>query len=167
MKTFGNGLDNDAHVIGDAVFDPSARTLSLAGRRHRLEPKAAAVLAALAAREGQVVARETLLDACWEEGGGSDEALTQAVAQLRRALGDDPRQPRYLETIPRTGYRLMPKAGPELARAAPARRRQLTIPWMIAAAAAAVLITLILAPPHGLRHALRHGAAHAAFAQAR
>lgn len=111
----------------DAEIDLSAReVLRGGGGARRLEPRATAVLAALMEAGGSVVGREALLDACWPEGEGSDEALTQAVAQIRRALGDDPRRPRFVGTVHRAGYRWLASvtaaaderghARPELAR---------------------------------------------------
>ena len=93
---------------GDAVrIDLEAREVVRGGVIVRLEPKAAAVLRALIAGDGAPVSRERLLDLCWESDQGSDEALTQAIAQIRRALGDDPAAPRFVVTIPKLGYRWM------------------------------------------------------------
>jgi DNA-binding winged helix-turn-helix (wHTH) protein len=161
MNNFGNGLDRARLTIGEAVFEPDTRRLTRAGVDVRLEPKAAAVLSLLAERRGGVVGRETLLDAVWPDGGGSDEALTQAVAQLRRAFGDDARRPRYLETIPKAGYRLVARAanGAEAPPAAAARarwpaRRAL---WPAIIGAALLLGVIAMANgPHGVRHFLRH-----------
>jgi hypothetical protein len=63
----------------------------------------------LAGAGGRVLTRSELLDACWPIGSGSDEALTQAVAQIRRALGDNSRSPIYLQTVPKGGYRIVPE----------------------------------------------------------
>ncbi len=65
------------------------------------------VLMQLADHGGQVVSREELLDKVWPGVVVGDEALTQGVIKLRRALGDDPRSPSYIETIPKRGYRLI------------------------------------------------------------
>lgn len=90
---------------GGAIIDLATREVATGGGTVRLEPKAAAVLSRLIAANGAVVSRLDLLDGCWGDGSGSDEALTQAVAQLRRAFADDPRAPGYIGTTPRTGYR--------------------------------------------------------------
>ncbi len=71
----------------------------------RLEPRVMAVLVYLVQRVGVVVPREELLREVWDGQMVGEEALTVAVSALRRALGDDPRQPRFVETIPRRGYR--------------------------------------------------------------
>lgn len=86
-------------------FCPATRMVVRDSEETRLEPRAAAVLEALIAGHGTVLRREALLDTCWPEATGSDEGLSQAVAQLRRALGDDPREPRYIGTVSKSGYR--------------------------------------------------------------
>ncbi|MCB2020326.1 MAG: winged helix-turn-helix domain-containing protein, partial [Burkholderiaceae bacterium] len=72
----------------------------------RVEPKAMAVLLDLARHAPQVRTRKQIERAVWPRGYVSDDVLTRCIGQLRRALGDDPRAPRLLETIPRRGYRL-------------------------------------------------------------
>src|SRR5687768_7847742 len=95
------------HIIGDWVFDPHSRYLSSEASKHRLTPKAAQVLSSLAQEPGRVWSKAELLDAVWPEQVVGEEALTQVIAELRRALGDDFRRPRYLETLYKTGYRLV------------------------------------------------------------
>ncbi len=97
------------HVIGDWIFDPHSRYLSSGAAKHRLSPKAAGVLLSLVQEPGRVWSRDTLLDAVWPDQTVGEEVLTQAITELRRALGDDFRRPRYLETIHKAGYRLLLK----------------------------------------------------------
>lgn len=92
--------------IGDWSFDPDLRELERGSTRVRLEPKHAAVLSLLAAR-GEVVSKEEILDDVWQDVHVTEEVLTNAIYTLRRGLGDDARHPRYIETIPRKGYRLV------------------------------------------------------------
>lgn len=73
----------------------------------RVEPRVAEVLVYLAQRAGQVVSREDLLSAVWPAVVVGDDALTQAVIKLRKALGDDARRPAYIETLAKRGYRLI------------------------------------------------------------
>jgi DNA-binding winged helix-turn-helix (wHTH) protein/tetratricopeptide (TPR) repeat protein len=86
----------------------------------RLEPRVMDLLVALAGRPGEVVSREELLDTVWEGAFVTDEALTTAVYQLRRALGDDARRARFVETVSKGGYRLVAPVEP-LPGAAPPR----------------------------------------------
>jgi len=77
------------------------------GGEVRLEPRVMDVLVCLAARAGEVVTRSELVDAVWPRAVGADESLTRCISSLRQALGDDRGNPRYLETVPKRGYRLI------------------------------------------------------------
>lgn len=83
-----------------------------------------AVLLLLARRAGEVISREELLATVWSGSVVGDDTLTQAVIKLRKALGDDTRSPRYIETIAKRGYRLVAtvRAGQGDAPVAGARR---------------------------------------------
>jgi DNA-binding winged helix-turn-helix (wHTH) protein len=72
-----------------------------------LPPKALAVLWLLASQAGQVVTKATLLDAVWAETVVSEGTLTTCLSLLRHALGEDARQPRYIATVHRLGYRFV------------------------------------------------------------
>ncbi|MDC8014823.1 winged helix-turn-helix domain-containing protein [Tahibacter soli] len=73
----------------------------------RLSPKAAAVLLELAHRPNSTVSRDELLATVWRDTCPTPDVLTQAVTELRRAFGDDAAAPRYIETLPKLGYRLI------------------------------------------------------------
>lgn len=70
------------------------------------------LLVCLAERPGQVVSIEELLDQVWPEVEVSPDSVYQAVASLRRVLGDDSRQPAYIATVPRLGYRMVATVSP-------------------------------------------------------
>jgi DNA-binding winged helix-turn-helix (wHTH) protein len=72
-----------------------------------VEPKAHAVLMVLLSRAGEAVDRETLLDIVWGHRHVTPSVLNRIVAQLRRALGDDASNPRYIQTLHGRGYRFM------------------------------------------------------------
>ncbi len=93
-------------------MQPPLNRLSRNGEQLQLEPKMMDVLVALAEHSGRVVSRQELLDAVWPETFVTESVLTRAIAGLRRALGDSAREPRYIETISRRGYRLL--QGPTL-----------------------------------------------------
>jgi TolB-like protein/DNA-binding winged helix-turn-helix (wHTH) protein len=100
--------------LGPWRVDPARNELRKDGETIRLEPKAIEVLAYLAARAGDVVPREELLAAVWPGVIVGDDALTQAIIKLRKALGDDAHKPTYIETISKRGYRLVaPVSGAE------------------------------------------------------
>jgi DNA-binding winged helix-turn-helix (wHTH) protein/Flp pilus assembly protein TadD len=94
-------------TIGDTVFDASARRLLRGNQEFNLSPKAAGVLTALAETPGQVWSREALLERVWPDVHVGDEVLTHALSELRRAFGDDRRNPRYFATVHKSGYRLL------------------------------------------------------------
>jgi DNA-binding winged helix-turn-helix (wHTH) protein/TolB-like protein/Tfp pilus assembly protein PilF len=86
---------------------PASNELQRGLETVRLEPKAMDLLVVLAERAGKVVGREELLSAVWPGVVVGDEVLTQVVIKLRKALGDTPRTPEYIETISKRGYRLI------------------------------------------------------------
>lgn len=77
-----------------------------AGEVH-IEPKVMQVLESLAASAGDVVERERLLEDLWGGRAMSDEPLTRCIATLRRVLDDSAKDPRYIQTIPKRGYRIV------------------------------------------------------------
>src|SRR5580765_2127948 len=96
-----------AFSIGDWRVDPALRTLSgVKGERH-LEPKHMQVLVLLAEHAGQVVLKERLIQTVWADTFVGDEVLSKAISELRRAVDDDPKAPRFIQTIPKGGYRLV------------------------------------------------------------
>src|SRR4249920_2403171 len=93
--------------VGEWTVEPALNQRSAAGKTVKLEPKAMAVLVYLADRPGQVVSREALLSAVWSDVVVGDDSLTQVVIKLRKALGDVPEKPAYIQTISKGGYRLV------------------------------------------------------------
>jgi DNA-binding winged helix-turn-helix (wHTH) protein/cytochrome c-type biogenesis protein CcmH/NrfG len=88
-------------LLGDWIVESSARTLRRGDQLRRLSPKAMRVLQALAEADGDVVARDELMDAAWPELEVCDDVLTHAIAELRGALGAG-----VIRTVYGTGYRL-------------------------------------------------------------
>jgi Tol biopolymer transport system component/DNA-binding winged helix-turn-helix (wHTH) protein len=76
-----------------------------AGQSLDLEPKAFRVLVYLIKHAGHLVTKRELIEAVWGETAVTDNSLTRVIALLRRVLEDDPRQPRYIETVTTVGYR--------------------------------------------------------------
>lgn len=94
-------------IIGEARIDPADRSVLLHDETRRISPKALAVLTVLAEANGDVVSRSKLIEQVWPDVCIGEEVLTQAIAELRRALSDAPRAPHYIGTVPKTGYRLL------------------------------------------------------------
>ena len=113
------GLDRDTHAAGPAAMDGVAfgpflatlqsRELFKNGRRIRIQDKPFLVLQALLERPGEVVEREELRQRLWpdDEFGEFDLGLNTAVKKLRQALDDSASTPRFVETLPRIGYRFI------------------------------------------------------------
>lgn len=78
----------------------------------RVTPKALAVLQALARQAGHVVTKNELFRTVWPDAAVSDATLSTCILELRRALGDNAREPRYIETLHRRGFRFIPAALP-------------------------------------------------------
>jgi len=88
-------------------------------REIRLTPKASAVLKELVTHAGQPVSKDDLFSSVWSDAAVSDDALTSCVQELRKALEDDAKQPRFIETRHRRGYQFVaPIADPSSAAAA-------------------------------------------------
>jgi adenylate cyclase len=93
--------------LGHWLVCPKLNTVRADGRAIRLEPKFMQVLVCLAARPGEVVPKEELIRAVWGDTFVTDDVLTRAISELRRVLGDDAKQPRVIETVARSGYRII------------------------------------------------------------
>ena len=91
--------------FGEFAFDPGAQRLSGDAGEIALPRRAMAVLQTLLEADGDLVERRALEQAVWGDTAVTDALLTEAVSLVRRALGDDPSRPRYVQTVHRRGYR--------------------------------------------------------------
>lgn len=93
--------------VGEWLVEPAWNHIRRNGETVKLEPRVMRLLKTLAAAAGQPMTREQLLGAIWPNVLVNEEALSRAVSQLRRALGDDPKNPRYIQTVHKGGYSLV------------------------------------------------------------
>jgi TolB-like protein/DNA-binding winged helix-turn-helix (wHTH) protein/Tfp pilus assembly protein PilF len=100
--------DADRFQLGVWLVDPGSGEISSGHTVARIEPKAMDVLVYLASHEGEVVSREDLERHVWRGALVGYDAVTSTVIKLRKALDDDAREPRYIATVPKRGYRLLP-----------------------------------------------------------
>jgi TolB-like protein/DNA-binding winged helix-turn-helix (wHTH) protein len=114
--------------IGDWTVEPAANRLFRGDKEVRVEPKAMRVLTYLVERRGEVVSRHDLETQVWSGMIVTDDAVTNTVIKLRRALGDNARSPRYIETIAKTGYRLIAETSAVDAAAEPAPEASVSVP---------------------------------------
>ncbi len=98
--------------FGPFTLDPSAYRLVRDGEIIPLSPKIIDLLLYLVARPSSLVSKDELFKALWPDVAVTDNALTQAVSELRQALGDDPSEPSYIQTVARRGYRFIAPVNP-------------------------------------------------------
>ena len=148
-------MDGDFR-LGEWLVAPKLNSLSSGDRTVRLEPKAMQVLVCLAqtAENGGVVPKETLIRTVWAGTFVTDDVLVRCISELRKTFSDDPKNPQYIQTIPKGGYRLLVPAVPldghgattvaQASVAAPATRGRLWITAAPLAIVAAVLVIYVL-----------------------
>jgi predicted ATPase len=101
-------VGNEKHIFfGPFCLDLVNQCLWKDSQAIKLRPKAFAVLDHLIERPGQLVTKDNLLNAVWPETFVSDAVLKVTIGQIREALGDDPKSPRFIETAHRRGYRFI------------------------------------------------------------
>lgn len=100
------GRNSEIHRFGPFRF-VSGDGLWRHGEPVALPPRAVAVLSALLSTPGVVVSRQELMDAAWPGTFVTDSSLLEAIGLLRNVLGDNPRQPTYIQTVHRRGYRFI------------------------------------------------------------
>ena len=98
--------------IADWLVDPGSGEIRQGEEIVKLEPRAMDLLVLLAAHADQAVSREQILDQVWHGVIVGDDAVTAAIIKLRKALGDDSKNPRFIQTIPKKGYRLIAAVQP-------------------------------------------------------
>lgn len=129
--------------LGRFAFDPTSGELTDAGAGGavtRLQPQVAALLNVFLERPGTVVTRSELQSRLWPDTTVDfDEGLNYCIRQLRLALGDDASAPRFIETLPRRGYRLIAPVDSGDVPSRPASRVRRT-PTLLMVAAALVII---------------------------
>jgi DNA-binding winged helix-turn-helix (wHTH) protein/tetratricopeptide (TPR) repeat protein len=92
--------------IGEWLVEPGLNRVSRGDEHRRLEPKVLDLLLYLASQPGRTVSKDELLDRVWSGRAVVDAVLTRAVSEIRAALGETPREARYIQTVARKGYRL-------------------------------------------------------------
>jgi DNA-binding winged helix-turn-helix (wHTH) protein len=106
--------------VAEWTVDPATNEVSKGAETLRLEPKVMAVLVYLAERQGKVVSREALESAVWSGTVVGYDAIAGSIQKLRRALRDNRKEPRIIETLSKKGYRLVAAVAPVVQPVAPA-----------------------------------------------
>ena len=103
---------NQPFCIGSWTVDPRRRVAESEGQSIRIDPRNLRVLQILAKRQGQIVSAREIEQFAWEGVVVTPDSLYQSIRQLRQALGDSKDPPKYIETVPRKGYRLVAEVQP-------------------------------------------------------
>jgi len=151
-------VTGESYRVGDLTLDVAARLLIRDSELVTLPPKTFELFVALVRQAPGVVSRRELMDSVWIDELVNDEALTQRVMLLRRALGDQSKKPRYIASVPRWGYRIvapveaLARAGARLPlrssrRPATIRRRFGAREAAVVAAAALAVVALVASLP--------------------
>ncbi|MGI9303494.1 MAG: TIR domain-containing protein, partial [Gammaproteobacteria bacterium] len=98
--------------FGEWLVEPYLNRLSKEGKERQIEPRTMDVLGCLLARAGQVVTTDELLDEVWAGRHAEPVMVAKRINQIRRALGDDARDPEYIATILKRGYRTIAPVDP-------------------------------------------------------
>ena len=155
-----NSVREKDFQLGQWVVTPKLNSVSRNGHSVRLEPKVMQVLLCLA-EAGDVVSKEKLMASVWPGTFVTDDVLTRSISELRKVFEDDPKEPRFIQTLPKAGYRLLVPvedtsgngsaapvhAKPELQappRASQLPRRLVALPALAVALVALLLAILVL-----------------------
>lgn len=161
-------------LAGEWRVEPELNTLTgplrnavLGPQEHHLEPKVMAVLLTLAAHPHQVVHKDDLIAAVWPDTFVSDDVLIRCISILRRVTEDDAHHPRFIQTVPKVGYRLVAPISPIAAEPVeavlsvhgtaadptPILKSSTRLWWILAAAAIVLVAASITAATLWARHA--------------
>lgn len=151
MKLRETGLNTGRLTAADLVIDFDAGTVEKDGRTLVLPDLTWRTLCCLAARKGAIVTIEELIEFVWGDTGVSNETVSQRIKLLRRELGDDGQNPRYIGTVRNRGFRFLPKpvatTGPVATDAKASRPLRVTAPTVTLAlslAMAAILVAVVV-----------------------
>jgi len=128
-------------LLGPWLVQPRLNGISAEGITRHVEPKMMQVLVCLAAQQGEVVSKDRLMRTVWPDTFVTDDALLRCISELRKALEDDAKEPKYIQTIPKSGYRLVAEVQ-SVERGAPEGRWPV---WVLGLAAVGSLAVLLVA----------------------
>ena len=93
--------------LGDLTINKNLSTVYIEETEVTLEPRLMDLLLLFCKQQEKITSRQDILDAIWPNSVVTDNAVNKLVAGLRKALRDDPKNPKYIQTIPKRGYRLL------------------------------------------------------------
>ncbi len=143
-----NGMSREFR-LANWLVTPDLNRITDGERSVSVEPQVMEVLVFLAEHPGEVLSKDRILEAVWRDTYVTDDVLAYSISELRKALGDDARSPRFIETIQRRGYRLIapvqrqstsPPACAAAASEGPAGKGSLRRAWLVLAAVSVLLL---------------------------
>jgi len=168
--TKGVGTSDQLSPVGGSVYrfedvevDPSRGCLTRGGIEQHLRQQSFHLLLYLIGQRHRLVGKEELIESFWQDAAVTDNALVQCIKEIRKALGDDPHEPRFIRTIHKLGYRFIanvteePRNPAPVAAPEPAPRPEAAVPdlprfrprrrWILLALAAALALAGWVALP--------------------
>jgi DNA-binding winged helix-turn-helix (wHTH) protein len=97
----------DGFYLEDCYVEPHLGRVTAERRSIRLEPKIMDVLVCLAENQGEVVRKEQFFETTWGDVNVTPHVLARAISEIRRTLNDEAQNPRFIQTVPKIGYRLI------------------------------------------------------------
>jgi TolB-like protein/DNA-binding winged helix-turn-helix (wHTH) protein/Tfp pilus assembly protein PilF len=139
-------------LVADNPVDPAGLRVTVGGDESRLEARVMLVLVYLAEHAGRVVSRAELEEQLWPGRIVTEDSVTKTIAKLRRVFRDDARNPQIIETLPKSGYRLIAEVSrpgseslrtatsPEITRAIKVRKKGPRLTWIAGIGAVMLLL---------------------------
>jgi DNA-binding winged helix-turn-helix (wHTH) protein/tetratricopeptide (TPR) repeat protein len=101
------GVNNRCYRFENVEIDVQNLRVTVGSEIRPLEPKSFRLLLFLVENPGRVLPKDEIISSVWSDIAVSDNSLTRAITQVRKALDDDPKAPKYIETVPTIGYRFL------------------------------------------------------------
>ena len=105
-------MTNAPFRLEEWLIEPELNSLTAHGKSHHVEPKVMRVLVHLAEHPQKVLSKEEIIQRIWPDTFVSDDVLTRCISVLRRVMEDNPQSPRFIQTVPKAGYRLLAPVQP-------------------------------------------------------
>ncbi|MBS1786937.1 MAG: tetratricopeptide repeat protein [Acidobacteria bacterium] len=101
------GADKRIYRLAETELDPFSGRVKRSGGEIYLRPKTLQVLLYLIEQRPRLISKEELLEQIWQGAAVTDDALVQSIVEIRKALGENSQQPRFIKTFPKAGYRFI------------------------------------------------------------
>ncbi|MFY9609690.1 MAG: winged helix-turn-helix domain-containing protein, partial [Blastocatellia bacterium] len=115
---------SEVYHFDDVLVDCAGRRVEKAARLCKITPRAFDVLVYLLEHPARIIEKQELFDEVWKEQFVTDNALTRIIKEIRQVIGDDADAPRYIETVPKRGYRFIAKISEAPAAGAPTQKSE-------------------------------------------